>query len=621
MKPSASSIRVVEAAGTAAVTGVGRYRYIAMLAEGGMADVFLAITQDAGFEKLVVIKQLRESLAEDPSFIAMFMDEARLAARLNHPNVVQTLEVGTDAVTGIHFLAMEFLEGVAYARFARLKDRVPPPIAIHLRIIVELLRGLHYAHELKDFDGKPLNVVHRDVSPQNVVVTFAGGVKVLDFGIAKATLAAEVRPGDFKGKLEYMAPEQARRESVDRRADVYAAGVMLFEALARKRRFQKEDDKLALVLAGHVPDVLAEAPGTPRRLAAICTKAMAADPNDRYPTADLMADEIEEWLATTSQHVSPRDVGAFVAEKFATTRAKINAAIDSQLALFRALQETAPDTLPLSKLPLTELPPADPSDASLDLPPIPPPPAVFDPSEDRLTEPLPLPPANTGEELIPTAPRTPKMARPEPPPASTSLGVWQDAGSLAPIPLRPEPPRASAPPPTGRTNPPPPNAALAPRKKSGALVYVLFLATALGSGAFGLVIGKRTAPPTAPVVVAPTSPAVEADAGARESPLVELTIRATPAEATLLLDDVPLVSNPVRLTFPRDHVPHVLRVEATGYEPREASIELDHDVLVVIDLRPHLEDAAPPKKKRPRPTASAKPADAPPEPEDPYKPL
>src|SRR5262249_39720538 len=190
-----------------------------MLAEGGMADVYLAVTQNAGFEKLVVIKQLRESLAVDPSFVAMFMDEARLAARLNHPNVVQTLEVGTDPESGLRFLAMEFLEGVPYVRLARLRERVPPPLAFHLRVIVEVLRGLHYAHELRDYDGKALNVVHRDVSPQNVMLTFAGGVKVLDFGIAKAALATEQRPQDFKGKLEYMAPEQARRESVDRRAD------------------------------------------------------------------------------------------------------------------------------------------------------------------------------------------------------------------------------------------------------------------------------------------------------------------------------------------------------------------------------------------------------------------
>src|SRR5262249_47481004 len=153
--------------------------------------------------------------------------------RLNHANVVQTLEVGTDQ--GVHFLAMEFLEGVSYVRMARLKDRLPTPLALHVRVLVEALRGLHYAHELRDFDGRPLGVVHRDVSPQNVMITFDGVVKVLDFGIAKAALAAEHRPEDFKGKLEYMSPEQALVSDVDRRADIYSLGVMLWEALARRR--------------------------------------------------------------------------------------------------------------------------------------------------------------------------------------------------------------------------------------------------------------------------------------------------------------------------------------------------------------------------------------------------
>ncbi len=217
MSPSLSSIRVVPAAGPAA-TGVGKYRYIAMLAEGGMATVYLAVAKgQANFEKLVVIKELRDNLAVDPSFVQMFMDEARLAARLNHPNVVQTYEVGSDGDR--HFIAMEFLEGVPYTRFARLRERVPAPLAIHVRVLADVLYGLHYAHELRDFDGKPLSVVHRDVSPQNVMMMFAGGVKVLDVGIAKAALAAEQRPDDFKGKLEYMAPEQALLEDVDRRAD------------------------------------------------------------------------------------------------------------------------------------------------------------------------------------------------------------------------------------------------------------------------------------------------------------------------------------------------------------------------------------------------------------------
>lgn len=375
MAASVSSIRVVTASGQT-VTGVGNYRYIAMLAEGGMADVYLAVTRSAGFEKLVVIKQLRESLAADPTFVAMFMDEARLAARLNHPNVVQTLEVGTDARTGLHFIAMEFLEGVAYVRLARLKERIPPPLAFHVRILVDVLRGLHYAHELCDFDGKPLNVVHRDVSPQNVMLTFAGGVKILDFGIAKAALAAEQRPEDFKGKLEYMAPEQARLEDVDRRADVFSVGVMLYEAIARRRLFRKGDEKLRMLKEGLLPNIAAVAPSAPKRLHTICAKAMAPDRDVRYPTADAMADDLEEWLGSTTQHVAARDVGSWIADKFADKRAKIALAIEAQLALFRSLADDAPETIPLSRLPVTDLPDAMESQAISAMRSIPPPPPV-----------------------------------------------------------------------------------------------------------------------------------------------------------------------------------------------------------------------------------------------------
>ena len=351
---------MIPAAGTT-VPGVGKYRYIAALADGGMANVYLAVTKGTGFEKLFVIKQLRASLAEDPSFVAMFMNEARLAARLNHPNVVQTYEVGSE--DNLHFLAMEFLEGVSYVRFARLRERIAPPISFHVRILTEVLRGLHYAHELKDFEGTPLNVVHRDVSPQNVMLTFAGGVKVLDFGIAKAGLAAEQRPQDFKGKLEYMAPEQALLHPVDRRADIFSLGVMLWEAIARRRLYEKGEDKYARLVAGDLPRILFVRPDAPARLAQICARAMSHDPDARYATADAMADDLEEWLGDTTQHVTPRDVGVYVAEKFADTRRKLADAIEAQLKAFRGLPEN--ETLPISKIPITEAPP----DFSPDLPP------------------------------------------------------------------------------------------------------------------------------------------------------------------------------------------------------------------------------------------------------------
>ena len=557
MTPSVSSIRVVPATGQA-VTGVGKYRYIAMLAEGGMADVYLAVTQSAGFEKLVVIKQLRDTLAEDPTFVAMFMDEARLAARLNHPNVVQTLEVGTDAATGLHFIAMEFLEGVAYVRFARLKERVPPPLAFHVRILVDVLRGLHYAHELRDFDGKPLNVVHRDVSPQNVMSTFAGGVKVLDFGIAKAALAVEQRPEDFKGKLEYMAPEQAALGDVDRRADVFSVGVMLWEALARRRLYRKGDDKLRLLVEGRLPDVLSVAPSTPKRLAAICARAMAHERDARYPTADAMADELEEWLASTTQHVTARDVGSYVADKFSSTRAKISAAIEAQLTLFRSLPESAPDTIPLSRLPVTDVPPPDPSE--------------------------PAPPVSVAGGPVPRAL----------PSATSGPRAWAMADSA---PIDAIPPQSAA--------------GAARRNDVGAVaIAVLALAgVAVLSGVVAVASRERdVSNATAPHVA---SAPVQA-ATATEEAQIDFTIKASPREARIYLDGKQLESNPANGQRPRDGAMHIVRIEAPGYDPREESITFERSLLVTIELRPSpAAFEAPSSASAPRSGRSWRPVHAP----------
>ena len=530
---SLSSIRIVKAAGQT-VTGVGKYRYIAMLAEGGMADVYLAVTQSAGFEKLVVIKQLRGSLAEDPSFVAMFMDEARLAARLNHPNVVQTLEVGTDPASGLHFIAMEFLEGVAHVRFARLKERVPPPLAFSVRILVDVLRGLHYAHELRDFDGKPLNVVHRDVSPQNVMLTFAGGVKVLDFGIAKAALAAEQRPEDFKGKLEYMAPEQARREDVDRRADVFSVGVMLFEALTRRRLYRKGEDKLALITHGQLPDVREIAPSSPKCLARVCARAMKANRDDRYPTADAMADELEEWLGSTTQHVSARDVGSWVADKFSATREKIGAAIEAQLTLFRAIPSSAaPDTLPLSRLPLTDLP--------LELSDPPPP--------------LSIPSGMMPPAFPSSAPFTAAMAQTGNH-SGLSTGRHSVIAAAGPAPRTPVP-------------------------VAGRAVLVGFLGILVVSGAFaaGMLTARRGAPATAAVTAMQSGEVSTADE-------VEIAIRAQPPEATIALDGASTGANPATIRRPRDTIRHTVHIEAPGHEPRDEPLTFDRSMLVVIELHP-----------------------------------
>ena len=238
-----------------------------------MAVVHLAVMHaQAGFNKLLVIKQIHERFTVDPEVLGMFLDEARLAARLSHPNVVQTNEVGQDGER--HFLTMEYLDGQPLNRVLwRMKDRGGLPLGLHLRVLADVLAGLHYAHELVDYDGSPLGVVHRDVTPHNVFVTYDGAVKVVDFGIAKARDAlTHTKVGIIKGKIAYMAPEQARGETVDRRADVFAVGVMLWEAVTGTRPWKGDP--------GCPPSEDPSSPGTVPSARARCRRGSPPTPQE-----------------------------------------------------------------------------------------------------------------------------------------------------------------------------------------------------------------------------------------------------------------------------------------------------------------------------------------------------
>ena len=309
-----------------------RYQVITTLGQGGMARVLLTLSRGpAGVSKLLVVKELRAELKDDPEFLVMFLDEARIAARLNHPNVIQTYEVSSDGEHPV--IVMEYLEGQSLAALLGRVGRKAMPVELHLHVLAQALAGLHYAHELRDFDGTPLNVVHRDVSPHNVFVTYDGQVKLVDFGIAKAAGSTGLtRAGVFKGKVAYAAPEQIASLPVDRRADVFSLGVMVWEAIAGRRLTlgEMEGAVMRRRVDGEEPKIKDIAPETPDELARICDKAMARDPADRYATAAELRAAIEGYLET-SKRLGAHDVGALVERAFAADRAKIRLRIEVRM--------------------------------------------------------------------------------------------------------------------------------------------------------------------------------------------------------------------------------------------------------------------------------------------------
>jgi serine/threonine protein kinase len=277
---------------------LGRYALHGEIASGGMATVHLGrLLGPVGFSRTVAIKRLHAQLAKDPEFVAMFMDEARLAARIVHPNVVPMLDVV--ALEGELFLVMEHIEGESLARLLRAADergqRVP--LRIIATILTGVLHGLHAAHEAKNDRGEPLGIVHRDVSPHNVLVGVDGVPRLLDFGIAKAAGRVHTtREGQLKGKLPYMAPEQIRGNP-SRLSDVYASGVVLWEALAGRRLFKGDEaEVLAAVLEDVVEPPSRYAPDVPPALDALVLRALDRNPLQRFSSAREMAQSLE--LAT-----------------------------------------------------------------------------------------------------------------------------------------------------------------------------------------------------------------------------------------------------------------------------------------------------------------------------------
>ena len=306
-----------------------KYQLLMELGRGGMGVVHLAMVRGpGGFVKLFVLKMLKAQLLGDERAHGMFTEEARISARLAHPNIVQVFEV-TD-FDGSPTIVMEYLDGQPL--HVILGDESLPR-GMYLHVITKLLAGLHAAHELRDYAGTPLDLVHRDVSPHNVFVLYDGQVKVLDFGIAKAA-GSEVHTltGELKGKIRYMAPEQLRGETIDRRADIFAVGVMLWEALAGRRLWDQipEGDVMLSLLTDKVPRLPAELDVSPE-LREICEKALQAAPERRYSSAAELQRDLERQLPIGPEPCSDADLAGFMQERFATAREATDRLVEAHL--------------------------------------------------------------------------------------------------------------------------------------------------------------------------------------------------------------------------------------------------------------------------------------------------
>jgi len=307
----------------------GSYQLIKRLATGGMAQIYLARQKGPeGFEKLLVVKRILPHLAENADFVHMFLGEARIAARLTHPNIVQIFSLGQEGDS--YFIAMEYIHGEDVRRVWKRSEQkgtvMPTPLVC--RVIMDACSGLDYAHKKTD-QGKPLGIVHRDVSPQNILVTFEGGVKVVDFGIAKAADQAVVtRSGVLKGKYSYMSPEQALGRKLDQRSDIFALGVVLYELLTGTRLFKRANDiqTLNAVTECSVPPPSEVDEDIPKDLDAIVLKALAKEPQDRYEHAIDLQMALDQWLLKHQLPSSSAHLATFMQELYAERLAEEKAA-------------------------------------------------------------------------------------------------------------------------------------------------------------------------------------------------------------------------------------------------------------------------------------------------------
>jgi serine/threonine protein kinase len=350
----------------------GSYQLIAKLATGGMAEIFLARPNGAGHGDVLVLKRILPHLAEDDHFVTMFRDEADLASKLIHKNVCHVHAFGEFA--GTWFIAMEYLHGVPLSRMMTRLSKAQKMLDLRVvaGIIIQACEGLHAAHEARDASGALMGVVHRDVSPPNIMVCGDGTVKLLDFGIAKARGAnSRTRTGTVKGKNAYMSPEQILGKPLDRRSDVFAVAIVMYEMLAIKRLFHRDSDFLTFkaITEEPIPDIRERRPDLPPGMRAALIQAMARDPNGRFDTALSFANAIRNSVATLGGPASPNDLARLLFTDFGdemSARDEILKAADDPGPSIGTLA-TPPAGLPARRRPPTQPPPIPPQARSGEL--------------------------------------------------------------------------------------------------------------------------------------------------------------------------------------------------------------------------------------------------------------
>jgi eukaryotic-like serine/threonine-protein kinase len=324
----------------------GKYLLLDRIAVGGMAEVFAAKAFGVeGFERILAIKKILPTMGEDPELVSMFVDEARIAVQLSHPNIVQVLELGKHDET--LYIAMEYISG---RDLRQLLDRFrrrgqPMPIPQACAIAARVCDALDYAHRKGDASGKPLGIVHRDVSPQNVLVSFDGGVKLIDFGIAKAERRLQkTQSGILKGKFSYMSPEQVRGEALDRRSDVFAAGVLLWELICGRKLFTGDSDYAVLekVRRVEVPPPASVNPEVPRELSRVVLAALAPEPRDRYQWCGDLQDDLQQFAQLAGAPLGSRQLAGFLREEIPAEHEKEQARLQRWMRA-SGTERTSPD--------------------------------------------------------------------------------------------------------------------------------------------------------------------------------------------------------------------------------------------------------------------------------------